>query len=264
MALGLAEISVIIRSSHERTVSCLRSSVTRLFPGCAINLIEKSPFFEAVLETYRIASHASTAFSFILDGDIILSRRSPTLVAESLSRLHNHGLISVHFTVEDKFLGSRDAGNRVFNNRYATELLTFIKNDADRNALRPESDNLFRFADAKGLEKDLEPIKENVGQHAFEQYYRHIYWSMRNLGVKYLRSKHDLLRKLYENIGTYRNDRDYLVAYEGFRDGMGQKKIVLDSSRYDSISPMLNVWGIQEKEPMVCCGEIERDCTRHR
>jgi len=152
--------------------------------------------------------------------------------------------------VKDKFLGTRDAGNHVFNNGFAEEFWEFLLTHANPHTWRPESDNLFKFADTKKLPRNLEAIDECIGLHAYEQYYRNIYWSMRNLGVKYLRNKAELLSKLTSLVSTCGDDFDFAVAHAGFRDGIDAREIVLDGERYTDISPLLNKLGIQEKSPL--------------
>lgn len=252
MKNDIENITVIIRSSRERTVPHLIKSVTTLLPGCNVHLVEKSPFFNTVVETFNIARRSSTLFTLALDGDVILDTRAPELLRNCMRDFDLNQTVRRHFRVKDKFLGIRDAGNHLFNNRYAERFHQFLLEKGNRDSWRPESGNLRQFADTNGLQRDLDPADPGhiIGLHAFEQYYQNIFWGMRNFAVKCLRDRQAVLERLKGLATQYVVDLDYAVALEGFRTGMLAKNVVLDRKRYTDISDFLQKLGTQEKSPL--------------
>lgn len=246
----LEDIVIVVRSCGERTVPRLLKDLYRMLPMCEVNLVEKSPFYEALLEHFDISRKSSAKFTFGLDGDIILYEQAPELILNCIQNFDTENIIRQHFKVHDKFLGILDAGNQLFNNRFAEEFYQYLKNKGDKSCWRPESDNLFKFSDMKGLKRDLETPDKFIGLHEHEQYYRNVFQSMKNRAIKYLRDKNQRLNELEGLVAENKDDMDYIVALEGFRAGMEESELVLDKDRYTDISTLLKNLNITEKSAL--------------
>jgi len=236
------DMIVVIRTAGERTVEICKKLVCTQIDDSMIHVIEEKPFFNAVKKTILTGSQNRAKYLLALDADILLYPEAIDYMIYQANQIDFDSHLKISFWVLDKFRGRFKSGIHLYNNKYSEEFYGFLSQiDPNENFLRPESENIKKFASLKGLRFSFAP-EHIIGKHDFFQYYRDLYSKYR---LRYKRCLSDgnadsINRYINEKWAQYPDDKDYVFVREIF--GSAETDITLDD--------ILRKFGLSEKEPL--------------
>jgi len=207
----LDNVTVVIRSSSERTESLCKSITERQIHTDNIFLIHESPFSEAVRRTFEIGIECRKDWTLALDADILL-RKNAIADLVSFGESLNENYFEVQGGILDKlFCIPRNGGPHLFRTKYLKKAIEYIPEEGSN--LRPESTVFYRMVkDGYDYYNNL----EIYGIHDYYQYYRDIYRKC------FLQAhKHSQFLNYFFKIWKEKavNDFDYQVALWGLASG---------------------------------------------
>jgi hypothetical protein len=212
-----APLTVVIRSSGERTVHACRELLAQQVCPQHVHTISETPFVRAVERTFEIGIAQQRPWTLAIDADVL---PTPDAVRQLLSLTAQlaPSAFELQGMVLDKLLGGpRAAGNHLFRTALLPEALRHIRTEEVARSLRPETYVLRRMAEAghEWIQHDLV-----VGLHDYEQYYRDIYRTAFVHAHKHNRQL-PYVMALWKRLAE--TDRDYQVALWGARDGLAHR-----------------------------------------
>lgn len=166
------KLGVIITSTNERTErACLESFEN--FNSKNIHLIKNiSPSIKAFKKVCKISLQNKYDYIYITDADVIM--------LDNWFEIINHSIISDDnfflktFTINDKYFGNCDKGNKLYNCKYFEELLNKIEINYNLILKSPKPTGyLSRYINSKSKYIFLD---NPIGIHGYEQYYIDIYY----------------------------------------------------------------------------------------
>lgn len=246
------EILCVIRHVNERTEEKSFLTAEKLFKKTI--KISKTPFFEAVKETFVVgASFPDFPFLLALDADVVLKEEACSLILSEWDKYQKTfpSLFRLDFLVQDKFRGRVYAGCHLYLNKHSKDVVSFLKKKGSSTTQkRPESSNVRAFASEFGLKsKDGKVI---VGTHDFEQYYEHIYAKYLNRAIRDRDSFLKIQKMIIEKKEKHPEDFDFVIALAAL-DAVEKgefKEMNTNAKLYPSIQKILDNLGITEKSPL--------------
>jgi hypothetical protein len=241
------DILVVIRTSGERTFPLTYESISNQVRSTNIIVINKAPFYQAVVEMFKLAKSKRHTYLLSLDADVILDPMAVSKIISNTKKYDAMKTFRIYHNVQDKFFGNMACGNNLFFNRWSGDCYNYLLKDGDSSLNRPESVNVDNFARRFKLESHN--VNETIGQHQYHQYYSHIYNSIRNRIIKSNpNNKQVMLRKITQAKAREPKDNDYHIAWEAANAGLKTEKMILDFNKYTDISNILEQYKITEKE----------------
>jgi hypothetical protein len=235
-------LTVIIRTSGERTAGLCKCIVEKQISSENIHLINSSPFTEALRESIDYAISKGRKWSLMLDADVLIL---PGVLNDLTNYADKMGDGYFFFAgkIIDKFLPSpRIAGNHLYRTEYLSFAKQFIPNPYQE--IRPESFMIKKVQEKGLLWKSVDYL---VGFHDFEQYYRDIYRKSFIHSKKHYSQTRNCL-SYWRDLSNV--DEDFLVALKGFMDGMSYKGKVSIDTESEFLLPLnasLKRLGVNEK-----------------
>lgn len=237
-------ITVIIRSSGERTLSYCKKLLTLQIPEQQIVVVEEAPFSATLKKSFQIGIVRGLKWTLCIDADVLVK-------ADAVSRLLEHAektkeeMFEIQGLVLDKFFPiKRPAGNHLYRTSLMDKAIGCIPLEGE--SLRPETDTLNKMAE---LGYPWEQIDVFVGLHDFKQNYSDIYKKC------FLQAhKHTWVVPLVEKYWDTKknNDEDFRVALFGLRSGkIYDKDVFVDRNFLNSeTNDVLTLMKIKEKQPL--------------
>jgi hypothetical protein len=184
------EFMVFIRSTGERTEGlCREACEAEAGRGRVVVLRDYYPAARVYEEMFAKAIENQYEWFLGVDADVVLKPGWYKDAVAQKKNMADRNWLVFGFAVKDAWLGEVDRGNHFYNGKYAREALDILKKKTSRR-LKPESDI------CRMLPYDNPFIKERVvGYHAYEQYYRDIFytfWMRARRDNKNLKSLADL------------------------------------------------------------------------
>lgn len=207
------DATIIIRSSNERTEAlCEKLILNQHVPRCDIFIVHKTPFVEAMKESFKIGIKQGHSWTICVDADILLRYGVIEKMIQHAEK-NSRNLCEVSGVYFDKFFGSFRGGGI---HLYKTSLLHKVIINIPRNGLdiRPESCTL-RKMKGLGYKQILAPII--IGIHDFEQHYRDIARKFFLHSIKHTKII-GLLINYWNTTGI--EDKDYQAALFGISEGL--------------------------------------------
>jgi hypothetical protein len=259
--ISAADFLVVVRTIGERTLPVLLQRLEQHFASEDIHVVKKTPFFEAVRETFRIgARNPHKRFLFALDADVVLNFDFLEKVIHCAENMNPYTTLRTRMLVRDKYENVRDCGNHMYSNRWSESVLAYIDISGEREIPRPESTNVARFSKTVDINSEMK-VWDVIGDHGFEQFYHHLYMSMYNrfIKVKPWRKEY-ITQSVKQKLVLYPNDYDYKIARDAIDRAFSETRVILDQKRYPSIETLLRSYGIEEKENIIAEHEYLGHC----
>ena len=208
----LDNVTVVIRSTGERTEQACYNSVLQQVRKENIFIVNKKPFSEAVRANFKIGIEQNKPWTLALDADLILAKGAISQMIVKLEELGDNYYIYQGWVYDKFFKGFRTGGPHLYRTSLLQKGITFIPKEG--KSLRPESDT-YRAMQEIGYHYYVD--NRYYGLHDFEQYKRDIYRKFflhskkhRSYVKQFMESwKHDILL-----------DADYSIALKGLSDGL--------------------------------------------
>jgi hypothetical protein len=241
------DVSVVIRSTGERTLELCRQLVCEQVQAENVFVINEYPFEKAAQRSYEIGIELGRPWTLFLDADTLLRRNAVQTLRKWALEAGDRALY-VQGSILDKIFGSpRRAGPYFHRTSLLPLKLGYIPTEG--LSLRPETDAAMKLA-AQGYPHSL--YDDIVAVHDFEQYYRDIYRKAFIHAHKHLEYI-PKLELLWRRLAAH--DPDYQVCLSGLRDARVFNGVVsLDVRRFPrELSDIVGLQEFQEKRDL--CGE---------
>lgn len=183
----------VVRSICERTEDFARHLLEKQVSDVKI-IKNITPLKKSLIEYLKLG--VDYDYLVINDADVFIK---PGCVDLMLKKINNSPLITAH-TIS-KFFGKRQGGIRIFNTKYAQEMIKYLES---YDNIRPEGSLHLKFNGS--LINDVTSI------HEYEQNYKDVYLRF----IKHWSKSKQYKRKIDEFKNS--SDLDLIVAYHGFYD----------------------------------------------
>lgn len=238
-------IAIVLRKKNERTFRWCEQIVRKQSKQmeASVHVVEEVPFFQAVLKTFEIGRGLNSTILLAIDADILLFDQAVNKIVSFANDKLNFDTFRVDYFVDDKFRGKQTAGVHLYSGEYLKDFLFFLESDdAVRDSLRPEYDNVKAFSEKRNLGYQIfSPFL--VGKHDYCQYYTDIIqkYYLRKQRCLFDNSLDEAKQYLERCISFYPHDLDYRIALEVFQ---------MDAA-LDIVTAMIfNRFSLVEKDPL--------------
>ena len=237
----LHDITVVIRSTGERTKDLCYQLLCKQVPPANVIVINEYPFRRAAQRSFEIGIELGRPWTLCLDADILL-RRNAVHILRNWTLAAPNNVLYVQGTIFDKIFGRpRRAGPYFHRTSLLPKLLEYMP--AEGMSLRPDTDAAMQLG-ALGYPR----LQQNliIAVHDFEQYYRDIYRKAFVHAHKHVDHMSEL-EPLWQRLAG--QDQDYQVALWGLRDGrLFQGPVSHDVRRFpQDANNLLGTRGWKEK-----------------
>jgi hypothetical protein len=218
------DLTVVIRSSGERTLDLCYSLVRKQVKEQNIIIIEEKPFSKAVLKNFEIGIERGTEYTLSIDADILIFNDAIAFLLNNFEKLDKTYFV-YQGLVFDKFFNSyRAGGPHLYRTSLLKKAIEFIPKEG--TSLRPESST---YIEMKKIGYHTYQDIWAVGIHDDEQYYEDIY-------RKFFLHAHKHKSRISKWIGSWDknwvDDLDYQMALKGLSDGLLFKEQVFVDSNF--------------------------------
>lgn len=236
-------VTVVVRSSGERTLATCLAAIRNEIPDENIAVVDEAPFVKALEATYRIGITSNRPWLVVIDADIILRRGAIEQLVARFEQEPSPTFLVQGRVIDKLFGGPRFGGPRVYRCEYLGKALGAI--DYDSAILRPES-HVFKKMEILG--NPWLSMPNVFGLHDFEQYYADIFRKAYVHAFKHRRFSGYFLDFWSQNALL---DSDYRVALLGLLAGQeATASISMDRRHFPrDISILLASIGLSEKNP---------------
>jgi len=237
-------LTVIIRSSGERTFSYCKKLLILQVPEEHIAVVEEAPFSAALKKSLQIGIEKGRKWTLCIDADVLVKTGSISCLMESAENADDN-IFEIQGLVLDKFFPIlRPAGNHLCRTALMEMAIECIPGEG--TSLRPETDMLNEMS-ANGY--PWQQIDLIVGTHDFKQNYSDIYKKC------FLQAhKHTWIVSSVEKYWDSKKneDNDFLVALLGVRSGkIYNKDVFVDRNFFNrETNDVLTLMKIKEKQPI--------------
>jgi hypothetical protein len=238
------DLTVVIRSSGERTVEACRQLVLNQVPAESIQTIEVYPFEKAVQKSFEIGLASNKEWLVTVDADVLATENALANLVEKSSDIPKN-VVQIEGYLYDWILRKyRKGGVKLYRTSLLEEAIQLIPEEGE--TIRPESHTLERMA-KKGYPK--QNLYVVTGVHDFEQYRKDIY---RKSFIHAFKHQDEVFETLPEWIRLAKENDDYKVVVKGIFDGlMSDEKAKIDARDFsESSKKALAELGLNEKMPI--------------
>jgi len=249
------ELSVIVRSSGERTEALCRAILERE-TGIEVEVVRERPFWRALKKSMEIGIDKRAPWTLVIDADVLLAPGALGAMAEELEDAASRNFYMLDLLLLDRcFGGPAHAGAHIYRTGLFDRAMQFIGNAADE--IRPET-YICQQMDRLGF-----PFIQSLlvtGVHDYEQSYSDLYRK------NYVRSYkfRELWRYMFDRCRLQYADDEFKVILWGYLEGLRagfekDQRPVLDSEAYRNKSAaLLEMLGIREKSDLAVTDEMLR------
>lgn len=164
-------ITVIIRSSGERTVDCCYEIACNQAGFDNVHKINEVPFSKAVKRTFEIGLEKNKEWTLAIDADIILAENAIKNMIESASKIGDKLYIYQGYVIDQIFGTAREGGPHLYKTAHLSDAIDALKRT--ENTMRPESETYKILANEKSAIKYVDDVI--YGIHDFEQHLEDYY-----------------------------------------------------------------------------------------
>lgn len=242
--MNIEDITVVIRSSNERTEKACLNLIAEQISKENIFLIHEKPFYKAVKKNFEIGIKQGKKWTLAVDADVLLTRQAIQSMIETASKLGDKLYIYQGYVLDNILVKYREGGPHLYQTKHLQQALSYLT--TNQTVLRPESDTYNKMA-AEGFIKYVDD--KVYGIHDYEQYYKDIFRKAYFHGKKHSYLAGSLVDKW--SVLTIKND-DYRVALYGLFSGLISKKITKVNTNFfeQERRKYLSVLNFKEKEPL--------------
>jgi len=239
------DITIVIRSSYERTEDICHNLVKRQVPEENIVIIHERPFFSSLKRSFQTGIAADREWTLCIDADVLILPNAVEGLVGFVSGQPDACLGASGLVLDKLRMEKSRGGHHIYRTHLLIEALSIIKTDKNMAfQLRPETYLKHKMQEV-GYYWSL--WDEVIGLHDFEQFYSDIYRKMIVRAQKSSSAREKYLKKaaLYSQ-----KDPDFLVAAWGLRIGTTKTdRLYLDSEQWrEEASSLMLAQGLEEKK----------------
>lgn len=217
------DVTVVIRSSGERTERFCQHIIEKQLTGNNVFVINERPFWKAVKRTFEIGLSCGRKWTLAVDADVILSKSSIERMIEK-AELIDFKLFAFQGYVYDKiFDKAREGGPHLYRTSALNDALTCLESNKD--SLRPESDTYKALAKIGYTSK---VVPEIFGWHDFFQF-NSDYYRKAFLCAKKRSFNSEVVNVWIDKVYHQKdNDGIYSILVSGWLEGMRSDEVKVD------------------------------------
>lgn len=243
----MSDITVIIRSSGERTAQVCRSLLEEQVPPEQIHLVKEAPFFQALTKTLEIAVACNRPWTLVVDADLLIREGAISQMLAFAETQADHTLFVSGWCMDKLLCCCRPAGLHLYRTRLLDAPL-FDLLESVRTSLRPEHDLITLAGKNLGRSTQIMP-PDPLCLHDFEQLFADVY----RKAFVHTRKHPDevsLLLPVWSALAA--SDPDYRIAMLGYRASRTwPEQIQMDIRTLPrEVGPLLAMMGQVEKSPV--------------
>jgi hypothetical protein len=243
--LGRKDLTVIIRSSGERTVPVLRNLLGKQLAEEQLFEVNEVPNSRALKKAFKIASRQNRPWLLLIDGDILPFRQIIDRTLQIADGLDERVYCIQCNNVDKMMRLYRPSGIHMYRTALIDKALKLIPEE--NTMMRPESTTM------GSMEEQGYPTlfaEEVLALHDFEQYYKDLYRKGYFCTHKFT-DKIPYLKKIWGRLAEENND--YKVLLEGLKKGESYEGLVVSNVEQFNkmnIPRILSENGIAEKDKL--------------
>jgi len=233
---------IVIRTCGERSLDDCINTCNSLTND--VHVVRESPFYYAMVKTFKISSNSNKKFLLTLDADV---KPYTGAIEKALEYCKDKDFFRITNKVNDKFIGNGVyCGNNLINNKYSSQFYEHVLTNNPSNPNKPESSSIGSFCSKHQLAELTSNV--TIGSHMDDQYYHTIYNSIRNRIVKSNDTNKKKYLKNFQNfVRDNPRDYEYKVALIAAEDGLNKPKYLSSVEDYISVENVLQKLKIKEK-----------------
>lgn len=208
----LQDITVVIRSSNERTIQSCLGLVKRQIPENQVFEVNERPFSKAVKKTFEIGIREGKKWTLAIDADILVKDHAISEMISSFSKLDNSYYVYQGYIFDKFYQKFRRGGPHLYRTSLLKKAINLIPKEG--TSLRPESATYLKM---KELGYHYFYDTKWFGLHDFEQYYEDIY---RKFFLHAKKHQHQAPSFLETWKNEILEDKDVVYALKGLSDGL--------------------------------------------
>jgi len=238
------DITVIIRSSNERTEAACYAIIEKQVHFKNIFVLNEKPFYNAVIKGFKVGMEQQKKWTLTVDADLLLKSNAIEEMIRRAGSLKGDLFIYQGYVLDKLFGRCREGGPHLYATRHLDKALRILESQPD--SLRPES-YTYRIMAEQGYSYHVDT--QIYGLHDYEQY---------NLDIIrkafFHSKKHDKPKLVKEFLlhwlDNFRDDCDYKMAFLGLTYGLFYNgKLEVDAEFFEKISNKIaSVHSIEEKD----------------
>ncbi|WP_084031850.1 glycosyltransferase [Desulfonatronum lacustre] len=212
--LTLDQVTVVIRSVGERTENYSVHLATQQVIDNNIFIVRKTPFSEALRESFKIGIEKGLPWTVCIDADVLIKPNSLRDLLDIANR-QRRDMFEIQGQILDNFFGGpRDGGPHMYRTSLLSKAIDFIPEEG--TGLRPENFTILKMKESGYPHVQIPQV---LGLHDFEQYYRDIF---RKCYVQ--AHKHSQFIEKFINYWRLmaEEDKDFEVALWGLAAGIAK------------------------------------------
>lgn len=236
-------VTVIIRSAHERTESlCRKLIIEQGVPENQVHVVREIPFSKAMKRSFEIGLQENRKWTYCIDADVLMRPGSIKTMTESAEKEKSNVCEIQGFVIDKFFGGPRQAGNHLYRTSLLTEVIRCIPEEG--TDIRPERYTLNEMRKAGYPWKKVHYV---IGLHDHEQYHFDIYRKSFVHGKKHTEQAGLFIDLWREGSNT---DYDFVVALRGLGDTLINRKDAFINIKQPLYQELYDLTGFQEKNDL--------------
>ena len=208
----LDNVTVVIRSSGERTEQACYDSISQQVSEDNIFIVNKKPFSEAVRANFRIGIEHNKPWTLAVDADLVLTRGAIAQMIDKLKALGDDYYVYQGWVYDKFFKDFRTGGPHLYRTSLLHKGITFIPEEG--KSLRPESHTYIAM---KEFGYHYYVDNRYYGLHDYEQFKKDIYRKFFLHSKKHTSYVTKFMESWKQDILL---DEDYRIALKGLTDGL--------------------------------------------
>ena len=245
MKLNRSDITVVLRSSGERTVPVTWNLLGSQVSEDQLIEINEVPNSRALRVAYQIALEKNREWILLIDGDILPFRSMIDRMLQIAENIDKR-VFCIQCNNLDKMMRyPRPSGIHMYRTSLIEKALNYIPKE--NRTMRPESTTMSR------MEQNGYPtlfVNEVLALHDFEQYYKDFYRKGYFCAHKFT-DEIPYLKRIWKQLES--ENKDYKVLLEGLERGQSYNGLVVsnvDNFEELNIPQLLIEMGISEKKAL--------------
>ena len=218
MTTNNQNVTIVVRSTNERTTFSCLDLLRKQVDEENIVCINETPFSKAVQKTFAIGIDNNKDWTLAIDADILVTNDCIKSLINLAETLEDY-FFEIQGRVLDKLYGvPRGGGPHLYRTKYLRTAISFIPEEG--TSLRPESDTYDAMSEI-GYHYFFG--KDIYGIHDYEQYYKDLYRKGFIHAKKHWRYLSHFQNYWFENANI---DVDFKIALLGFNQAEHYKDTV--------------------------------------
>ena len=255
-------LTVVIRTSGERTESVCRKLLEEQVPTDCITLVQEAPFFRSLQRTLEIARSAGRKWTLVVDADLLIRHNAIVDLLGFAESMERNVLFLSGWCMDKLLCCCRPAGLHLYRTEFVDDRLLGILSTVE-TSLRPEHD-LIELAEKRLGRLAAVMPPDPLCLHDHEQFFADVYRKAFVHARKHAEEV-QLLLPVWSALGQ--SDLDYRIAVFGVRASQAWPDQIQMDVRVlpREVGPLLAMMGTGEKCKLLSdgwTGERVRSCIQ--